>query len=114
MDEMWIHESDAEKFIHSTTALDFADINDENHTGWTVQAAKFWEHSRWSVEFQLVIRDHRGQFWGAVYSDPATEKQERDLWYCAQTKENDNGRWVRFEPMLANVVKVTEYVPRGA
>lgn len=114
MDEMWIHESDAEKFIYRTHALDFADINDENHTARTVQAAKFWEHSRWSVQFQLVILDHRGRFWGAIYSNPATENQEHDLWSYAQTKNDESGLWVRFEPMLANVVKVTEYLPRGA
>lgn len=78
------------------------------------------EHNRWSISYDLVVRDQLGRLWMRGYDTPATEQQEsRDRW-TYDTKPREDGppgrswhtkKWVGFRPAKEITRTITDYIP---
>jgi hypothetical protein len=107
MNELLIPKDWAECLPHSSNPVDCRDAKDEMQTLWFC-ATELFEHARWSIRYQMIIRDHRDNLWITMIQDPATENQEgmdRFLF----TRLVDGIEYVVFNPAEAYEVVEVRY-----
>lgn len=110
-DELLIDKDWADALAHSGAPIDYRSPDGETLTLW-FEGEQLGRHSRWSISYLHVIRDHRDRLWGTVYLRPATEAQEgQDRW--AFTRMVDGVEHVVFRPVesFEEVVTNYRYVP---
>ena len=96
MNELLLPKGRAEALVHTNERYDIRDANDEAQTVQFVTSELF-EHARWSLRYELTIRDHRDQFWMTMIQFPATENQEGCETFLF-TRMVDGVEYVVFDP----------------
>jgi hypothetical protein len=112
VNELLLPKDWCEALAYSTTRFDIRDANDETQTVQYVSSELF-EHARWSLRYELTIKDHRDQYWMTMTQSPATENQECETFLF--TRMVDGVEYVVFEPAEPYEVIETRYrkVPSG-
>lgn len=107
MNELLLPRYHVELMVHSNERFDFRDANDEAHTVQTI-AQDFFEHARWSLRYEMTIKDHRDNYWMTMIQYPATEMQgECDTFLF--TRMVDGVEYVVFDPAEVYEVVETRY-----
>ena len=113
MNELLLPKDQAELLVHTNERYDIRDANDEAQTVQFV-ASEMFEYARWSVRYELTIKDHRDQYWMTMVQFPATEGQESCDTFLF-TRMVDGVEYVVFDPAEAYERVETRYrkVPGG-
>lgn len=119
---LWITDDDADEVLWAEDGESTECDTDDGSLAiltW-VAGALNPEHNRWSVSYDLVVRDQMGRLWMRGYDTPATENQEGQSRWSYDTKSREDGspgrnwhtkKWVGFRPAKMITRTIEDYIP---